>query len=248
MSVLTRRLVRAISLVSTPVSQSKRSLRVRSAMTTSSREVLPARSPMPLMAHSTWVAPARTAASELAVARPRSLWQWTLTQTSSSGGQSRHSSRMKSPNSTGTAYPTVSGTLMVVAPHSTATPRTLARNSGSERLASMALNSTSAPAWVLARSRARLTMVRVSASTSSGVFLIWYFICTGLVLMNVWMRGFSATLTASQHTRMSFSMARARPAMRGPLTSPAICLTASKSSGEAIGNPASMVSTPSRAS
>ena len=62
-------------------------------------------------------------------------------------------------------------------------------------------------------------MARVSASTSSGVFLIWYFMCTALVLMNVWMRGTSATFTASQQTRMSFSMARARPAMRGPLTS-----------------------------
>ena len=87
-------------------------------------------------------------------------------------------------------------------------------------------------------------MARVSASTSSGVFLIWYFMCTALVLMNVWMRGTSATFTASQQTRMSFSMARARPAMRGPLTSVAIALTASKSSGEAIGNPASMMSTP----
>src|SRR5665647_2596533 len=90
---------------------------------------------------------------------------------------------------------------MVVAPHSTAALSTCARNSGSERLASIALNSTSAPAWVLARSRARLTMARVSASTHAGVFLIWYFICTGLVLMNVWMRGFSATLTASHAAR-----------------------------------------------
>ena len=112
----------------------------------------------------------------------------------------------------------------------------------------MALNSTSAPACVPARSRARLTIVRVSASTSAGVFLIWYFMCTSLVLMNVWMRGVSATLTASQHTRMSWSMARARPAMRGPWTSVAIALTASKSSGEATGKPASMMSTCSLAS
>ena len=86
-------------------------------------------------------------------------------------------------------------------------------------------------------------MARVSASTSSGVFLIWYFMCTALVLMNVWMRGTSATFTASQQTRMSSSMARARPAMRGPFTSLAMALTASKSSGEAIGKPASMMST-----
>jgi len=48
-------------------------------MTTSSSEQLPARSPMPLMVHSIWRAPALTAASELATARPRSSWQWTLT-------------------------------------------------------------------------------------------------------------------------------------------------------------------------
>ena len=53
----------------------------------------------------------------------------------------------------------------------------------------MALNSTSASGCVLASSRASVTIARVSASTSSGVFLIWYFMCTALVLMNVWMRG-----------------------------------------------------------
>ena len=90
---------------------------------------------------------------------------------------------------------------MVVAPHSTATAKTCARKAGSERLASMALNSTSASRWVLARSRAMVTMARVSASTSSGVFLIWYFMCTGLVLMKVWMRALPATFTASQHAR-----------------------------------------------
>ena len=95
--------MRAISLVSTPVSLWKYSPRVRIAMTTSSSEALPARSPMPFTAHSTCVAPARTAASELAVASPRSLWQCTLTCTSFSEGASRYSSRMKSPNSSGSA-------------------------------------------------------------------------------------------------------------------------------------------------
>ena len=58
----------------------------------------------------------------------------------------------------------------------------------------MALNSRSASGWVATRSRDSVTMARVSASTSSGVFLIWYFMCTGLVLMNVWMRGTSGDL------------------------------------------------------
>ena len=46
-------------------------------MTTSSREALPARSPMPLMVTSTWRAPFMMAARVLATARPRSLWQCT---------------------------------------------------------------------------------------------------------------------------------------------------------------------------
>ena len=70
----------------------------------------------------------------------------------------------------------------------------------------------------------------------------------GLVEMNVWMRGTSACLTASQQTRTSCSMARARPAMREPLTSRAIRATDSKSPFEATGKPASMTSTPMRAS
>jgi hypothetical protein len=45
------------------------------AITISSSDALPARSPMPLMVHSTWRAPATTAASEFATANPRSLWQ-----------------------------------------------------------------------------------------------------------------------------------------------------------------------------
>src|SRR5208282_2803670 len=42
--------------------------RTRMAMTISSREALPARSPMPLMVHSTWRAPCCTPASEFATA------------------------------------------------------------------------------------------------------------------------------------------------------------------------------------
>jgi hypothetical protein len=70
-------LVGASSSVLIPVSKPSVSRRTRSAITISSSEVLPARSPMPLIVHSTWRAPAWTAASEFATARPRSLWQWT---------------------------------------------------------------------------------------------------------------------------------------------------------------------------
>ena len=47
-------------------------------MTTSSSAALPARSPIPLIVHSTCRAPASTAARLLATARPRSSWQWVL--------------------------------------------------------------------------------------------------------------------------------------------------------------------------
>ena len=56
--------------------------RVRSSITISSSEQLPARSPMPLIAHSTCRAPASTPAKELATASPRSSWQWTERRTS----------------------------------------------------------------------------------------------------------------------------------------------------------------------
>ena len=69
-----------------------------------------------------------------------------------------------------------------------------------------------------------------------------------LVEMNVCTRGRSASRTASAARSMSAAWARARPAMTGPCTSRAIARTAWKSPGEAIGNPASITSTPSRAS
>ena len=45
-------------------------------ITTSSKAVLPARSPIPLIVHSIWRAPLIAPAIELAVAKPKSLWQW----------------------------------------------------------------------------------------------------------------------------------------------------------------------------
>ena len=66
-----------ICVVSMRVVHGKTSWRVRTAITISSSDALPARSPRPLIVHSTWRAPFMTAASELATARPRSLWQCT---------------------------------------------------------------------------------------------------------------------------------------------------------------------------
>jgi transposase-like protein len=133
-SAVTSREVRAISVVVIRVERSSRSARVASAMTTSSIEQFPARSPMPLTATSTWRAPARTASSEFATASPRSLWQCTLTETS--GPTRRTISAINAPKSCGNAYPTVSGMLTVVAPASTATSTTFSRKSCSVRVAS----------------------------------------------------------------------------------------------------------------
>ena len=69
--------VRAISRVLAAVNRPTSAWRVCRSMMISSIDALPARSPMPLTAHSTWRAPACSPAKELATARPRSSWQWT---------------------------------------------------------------------------------------------------------------------------------------------------------------------------
>src|SRR2546428_542910 len=79
-------LVRKISRVLTLVRNETDRGRTRPAITTSSSEALPARSPMPFTVHSTWVAPASTAASEFATASPRSSWQWQLRATPRAAG------------------------------------------------------------------------------------------------------------------------------------------------------------------
>ncbi len=99
----TRRDVRVISRVLMPVVTPKTSGRCLSAMTTSSSAVLPARSPRPLMVHSTCRAPAFTPASAFAVAMPRSLWQWTLTTTSSMPLTFSMSPAMSEPKTSGYA-------------------------------------------------------------------------------------------------------------------------------------------------
>jgi len=78
-----RRLVGNSRFVSTPVWKPSRPSRVFIAITSSSSDALPARSPMPFTVHSTWRAPARTAARLFATAMPRSLWQCTLNVTRS---------------------------------------------------------------------------------------------------------------------------------------------------------------------
>ena len=68
------------------------------------------------------------------------------------------------------------------------------------------------------------------------------------VEMKVWIRGRAESLIAPQAASMSALWVRARPQITGPSTSRAIASTASASPGEVIGKPASITSTPSRAS
>jgi hypothetical protein len=151
--------------------------------------------------------------------------------------------RISSPNSEGMAYPTVSGMLIVVAPASIAASTTVQRNSQSDRNASSAENSTSRVRELACRTAATARL-RISSRVVLNFFWMWM----SLVAMKVWIRGRAAWRTASQQRSMSAGTARARPAMTGPRTSRAMRLTASKSPSDATGKPASMMSTPSRAS
>ena len=69
-----------------------------------------------------------------------------------------------------------------------------------------------------------------------------------LVAMNVWIRQRSAPFIASAARSMSPVVIRASAAITGPRTLAAISATASNSPSDEIGNPASMMSTSSRAS
>ena len=70
-TLLTRRDAAIISSVTIFVRASKYASLVLSAITTSSMDALPARSPMPLMVHSTCPAPESTAARELDTGKPQ---------------------------------------------------------------------------------------------------------------------------------------------------------------------------------
>ena len=133
--------------------------------------------------------------------------------------------------------------LIVLAPSSIATATTSAVNSISERVASIGENSTSSTS-----SRACATAARAWPSTSSRVLCSWWTMWMSEVEMNVWMRGRAASRTAAPAASMSAKWVRASPAITGPSTVRAMPSTASKSPGEAIGKPASITSTPSRAS
>ena len=165
------------------VEYGSRSDRTWNAITTSSSEAFPARSPMPLTVHSIWRAPPSTAAMELATARPRSSWQWVLKITSSPCGTRDRMVRKKSRVSSGVRYPTVSGRLIVVAPALIVASITRHRKSMSLRVASSAENSTSEVCW-----RAKRTASAAASRHWSRDILSFAWRCRSDVAMNVWMR------------------------------------------------------------
>ena len=133
--------------------------------------------------------------------------------------------------------------LITVAPSSTAIAQTSAVNSTSALVASIGENSTSG-----AEDFASATAARAWPLTSSRSVCSWCSMWMSEVEMNVWIRGRWASLIAPQAASMSALWVRARPQTTGPSTPREIASTASKSPGEVIGKPASITSTPSRAS
>jgi hypothetical protein len=99
-SILERRRICSVRM---PVRYGTRSWRTRKAITASSSAALPARSPMPLIVHSTWRTPARIAASVFATARPRSLWLCVDRITPSAPGTRSRSIVKIAPMSSGSA-------------------------------------------------------------------------------------------------------------------------------------------------
>ena len=127
---------------------------------------------------------------------------------------------------------------MVVAPALIAASTQRRRKSRSVRVASSADHSTSPH-----RLRARVTELVTSSITSCGCLFSFHFMCTGLVDRKVCMRPRLAGRTASPHRSMSLAPARARPHTVLSVTISEMRRTASKSPLEAMGKPASMMST-----
>ena len=214
---------------------------MRIAITTSSSAALPARSPRPLIAHSTWRAPAATPASELATARPRSLWQCVETTNSPSHG-----------------VDDVADELGVVLGHAVADGVGDVQRGGAvvdRELAHLAHEVEVGAAAVLGRELDVVAVALGPGDAAGGLGLHLVLGHPQLLLHvdrrrrdeDVDARLASAWRTASHARSTSLNAVRDRPAMIGPCTALAIASTASKSPWLAIGNPASMTSTPRRA-
>ena len=146
--------------------------RMMTDMAISSKLAFPALSPMPLMVHSTCLAPLAIPANEFAVDKPKSFWQCVLITASFALTSMTFSliPLIKRPNSSGKQKPTVSGILIVVAPASTTAFNMRYKNSGSDLPASSGLNSISSHP----KDFANFTAFTAMATTSSGVFFNLY--------------------------------------------------------------------------
>ena len=83
----------------------------------------------------------------------------------------------------------------------------------------------------------------MASSTALGPIFSLCFMCTGLVEMKVWMRGFFALRSASPALSMSVSVERASVQIAMSFASSAIWLTHWKSPSEEAAKPASQMST-----
>ncbi len=126
----------------------------------------------------------------------------------------------------------------MVAPALMAVSKTRHRKSKSERVESSAENSTSGQYL-----RAYATLCATDSSTSSGVIFSLYCICTGDVARNTWMRAEFALRMAFHAASISFSTQRASEQIVESFIISAMAEIAAASPGDAIANPASIIST-----
>ena len=197
---------------------------------------------MPLTATSTCRAPFCTPAIELATASPRSLWQC-VEMTTSSGTTSRtvpdqlaELVRHRVPD--GVGHVDRGGALLDRGPDHVQQEL----EPGARGVLRRELH------VVRCSPCARRTLRRVASSTCScdirSIESMWM----SLVEMNTCSRGDADGLMASHAASTSPSFARQSAAITEPLTTSAMRRTASSSPGDDAGNPASMMSTPRRAS
>ena len=207
--------MRAISRVSTPVHRPCASTRACAAITISSSDALPARSPMPLIAHSTWRQPAGHAGERVGHRQPRSSWQWSRSPRCAGPGRAGRAPLDHRAYSSGHRVADGVGHVDRRGALVDRDLETSAVNSRSARVASIGENSTSSVYCV-----ACATAARAWPLTSSRVVWSWCSMWMSQVEMNVWMRGRSESLTAFQAASMSWALARARPQMTGPCDLP----------------------------
>src|SRR5579875_3341622 len=133
--------------------------------------------------------------------------------------------------------------LMVVAPAAIAAPYRRAMKARWARPQSWPENSTSD-----VNRRASRTAATAASTTSSSPLRTRWRRRTGEADVNTWMRAAPAPRSASAAAATSTGCVRARAQITGPRTSRAMVATACDSAAELTGNPASITSTPRRAS